>query len=332
MLKVGIVGLGKMGILHAGIVSALDGISLSGLCETEGIIRRMAEKLIPNVPIYGEVSEMVAKQNLDAVMIAAPIHLHVEIIRTLLEKGSTAIFTEKPLASNLRDAVEAAKAAAGRKVVTMVGYQKRFSPLFQHAKFLLEKQAIGDVQFFKAYSYISDVFRQGSGWRFKKGSGGTLIELGPHLLDLLLWYFGGVSKVSAKQLSLYSNEVEDYVHAGIEFESGTFGAVDVSWSMRNYRLPEICIEIQGTNGVLKVSDDYVQVSADREVRGVVEAGKHKFQKPSFKTNVEFLLGEPEFTVEDRAFLSAVAEKRPTEPNFQDAVKVNELIDRIREAA
>ena len=332
MLKVGIVGLGKMGILHAGVVSALEGISLSGLCETEGIIRRMAEKLIPNVPIYGEVAEMVTKQSLDAVMIAAPIHSHIGVIRTLLESGCTAIFTEKPLASNAKDAVEAAKTAAEKRVITMVGYQKRFSPLFQRAKFLLEKQAIGQVQFFKAYSYISDVFRQGSGWRFKKGSGGTLIELGPHLLDLLLWYFGGVLKVSAKQLGLYSKEVEDYVHAGAEFDSGVFGTVDVSWSMRNYRLPEICIEIQGADGTLKVSDDYVQVSADRGVKGVIDAGKRTFQKPSFKTNVEFLLGEPEFTVEDRSFLNAVAEKRQAEPSFQDAVKVNEFIDRIREAA
>ncbi len=332
LVRVGVVGLGKMGILHAGIVSALPDVSLAAISEKEGIIARAAKKIITNVPIYADVAEMVRKQNLDAVMITSPIHTHIQVIRTLLNSASTAIFTEKPLAANAAEAFEVAKATSEKKIINMVGYQKRFSPIFRHAKHLIEKEAIGEIQFFRAYSYLSDIFRQGSGWRFKKGSGGALLEHGPHLLDLVLWYFGDVKNVVARERSFYSKDVEDYVHAALEFESGTFGSLDISWSVRNYRLPETCLEVQGTNGTLKVSDDLVRLEIDSDIKGVIEAGKHTFQKPAFKTSVDFLLGEPEFTLEDKSFLEAVESKQSIEPSFRTAARVNQLIDRVHEEA
>lgn len=332
MVRVGVVGLGKMGILHAGIVSALEGVSLAAICEKEWIITRAAKKIVTNVPMYVDVAEMVRKQNLDAVLITSPIHTHNQVIRTLLDSGSTAIFSEKPLAASASEAVEIVKATSEKRIINMVGFQKRFSPIFRRAKHLLENGAIGEIQFFRAYSYLSDIFHQGGGWRFKKGLGGALLEHGPHLLDLLLWYFGDVRNISAKERSFYSKDVEDYVHAMFEFESGTLGALDISWSVRNYRLPETSLEIQGTNGILKVSDDIIRMELDSDVKGVVEAGKHTFQKPAFDTSVEFLLGEPEFTLEDKSFLYAVERKESIEPDFRTASKVNQLIDRIHEEA
>ena len=332
VLRVGIVGLGKMGILHAAIVNALAGSSVVGICEKERVLAGAARKIMTDIPIYTNVEEMATKTKLDAVMVTTPIQTHVSTIRALLAGSKVAVFAEKPLALNASEAYEIAGVADKMSVVNMVGFQKRFSPIFQRAKYFLEKRVIGEIQVFRGQSYHSDILHQGSGWRFKKGAGGTLLDFGPHILDLLLWYFGEVKVISAVERSFYSKDVEDYVHAMLELDSEGFGSVDVSWSVRNYRLPEISIEIQGTEGTLKVTDDFMKIEVDRGVDGVIAAGKHNFQKPAFKTNVEFLLGDPEFTLEDKSFLESVEGRRSVQPDFKAAAKVNELINNIHAKA
>ena len=66
----------------------------------------------------------------------------------------------------------------------MVGFQKRFSPVFQKAKELILQDVLGSPIFFRAYCLSSDVLREGSAWRSRRGSGGVLLDLAPHLLDL----------------------------------------------------------------------------------------------------------------------------------------------------
>jgi predicted dehydrogenase len=126
--------------------------------------------------------------------------------------------------------------------------------------------------------------------------------------------------------------VEDEVHANITFASGLSGTADISWSETGYRLPEIRLEIHGTNGWIIVSDDYVSIQTNAGVNGVIEAGKHVFQKPEFNTNVDFLLAEPEYTMEDRAFMEAVQAGSQIEPSFQTAAKVNDFVDMIHQNA
>jgi predicted dehydrogenase len=330
MINVGIVGLGKMGILHAGIVNALPDNRVTAICEKEGILTRAARKILPGISFYEDAVEMMQKESLDAVFIASPIHTHAAVIRRLLESGcNTAMFTEKPLAANETDALEIADAVTNSGIVNMVGFQKRFSQTFQHAKRLLSQGAIGELQCFRCYSYMSDIFRQGKGWRFEKGTGGVLLEHGPHLLDLMLWYFGEPETVSAVERAFYSSEVEDYVHAFLEFSSRLVGTLDLSWSIRNYRLPETFIEVHGTNGVLTVNDDYVRVQVDHPVDGVVDAGRRTLQKPEFNSSVDFLLGDPEFTSEDKCFLGAVKTGDQVEPSFRTAARVNRLIGLIQ---
>ena len=92
-----------------------------------------------------------------------------------------------------------------------------------------------------------------------------LNTLAAHLIDLLLWFFGDVSfLVEGNIKSYYSRDVEDFVHSYLLFESGVGGYLDTSWSMRNYRLPEIKVEVQGDNGMLIVTDDHVKFYLDKE--------------------------------------------------------------------
>ena len=328
----GIVGFGKMGVLHAGIVNALPECSVTAVCEKDALITNVAKKLLRRTRFYTDVSEMMDNESLNAVFVTTPIQTHVAIIEDLLKsRNVNGLFSEKPLAA---DGIGASRIAdAANRVVNIVGFQKRFSPVFQLGKRLLDGKALGDLQSVTCYSYSTDIFSKGVGWRFQKGSGGALLDLGPHLLDILLWYFGDPVRVLAIERSLYSAEVEDYVHAMVEFRSGLVSTLDISWSKRGYRLPEIRIEVQGTNGSMALSDDFVRIQVDEPVKGVAEEGARIFQKPSFNTNVDFLLADPEFTNEDKYFLTATMKNdKQAEPSFQSAARVNYFIDLMHSSA
>jgi predicted dehydrogenase len=98
--------------------------------------------------------------------------------------------------------------------------------------------------------------------------------------------------------------------------------------MRDFRLPDTLIEVQGTNGNITVTDDYVKL----EINGQdpLETSVEMDYKQSFDTSVSFLLADPEYTKEDETFLSAIRTEHLPELNFFEASKVNALIDRIME--
>jgi len=327
--KLAIIGLGKMGLLHAGVHSALQGAPLIVASEKEGFIVRMIQKMIPQAKIYEDYTEMVANEpDLEGVVITTPIHTHAPIIMDILKaRENLGIFVEKPLCTNYSDAVKICTAVKRTKCANMVGFQKRYAATFKRAKDLLSTGEIGQPQFFKSYSFMSDIFRKGKGWRFDKESGGVTLEVGPHLLDLLIWYFGEPERLTGFRKRLYSEQVEDYVHAAMEFPSGLAGYADISWSIRNYRLPEVYVEVNGTNGVLTVCDDYVKLQLEGD-SATTPAGTYLHRRPQLQPSVPFLLGDPEFCLQDQVFQDNLQTGRSSEPDFEDAAKVNSLMDKI----
>ena len=319
-----------MGLLHAGIHSALNGEPVSVAAETDGFLSKMARKILPNARIYQDYKEMIeTEHDIEGIIVTTPIHTNTTIVSEILRsKKHLGIFVEKPLSTNYDDARKICDAAKGSGVTNMVGFQKRFAATFRRAKDAVANDEIGTPQFFKSYSFMSDIFRKGQGWRFQPDSGGVTLEVGPHILDLIIWLFGEPTIVSGFRKKLYSDEVEDYVHAAMQFGSGLNGYTDISWSVRNYRLPEVFLEVNGTNGVLTVCDDYVKLQLDED-RGQTRAGTHMLRKPQLQPSVPFLLGDPEFCVEDQAFLQALNEKGSVDPDFSAAAKVNSLMDKIR---
>ena len=322
-----------MGILHAGILNALSNCKVTAVCENDPIVSRVAKKILRDVSFYSEVSKMLTDTDVDALFITSPIQTHALVILAALQSSpSVALFSEKPLAMNGTEASEIANKVATNGAINMVGFHKRFSPVFRDAKRLIDSGVIGKIQFLKSYSYSADVFRRGEGWRFRKEGGGALLDLGPHILDLILWFFGDPERVTAFERSLYSSEVEDYVHVTLRFPSGLIGSLDISWSARGYRLPEIRLDMQGTNGSMIVCDDYIKIQVEETVPGVMDSGIQLLQKPSYNTNVDFLLADPEYTLEDKYFVKAAEEKTQTVPDFHTAAKVNHLVDLIHKNA
>ncbi|MDG7018257.1 MAG: Gfo/Idh/MocA family oxidoreductase [Nitrososphaerota archaeon] len=330
-LRVGVVGFGKMGLLHSGIANALEGSELVAVCESDLLLRRIGARLLKTVRFYRDVGEMLGKENLDAIFVTTPIATHFPIIETVVKTGSVhGIFVEKPLAANHHDALAAANLVRGTRIVTAVGYQKRYSPEFAKAKALLDSNAIGPIRSFTAYSFVAGVFAQGKGWRFDPQQGGALLDLGPHLIDLVNWYFGRVSVESARMKSIYSRTVADEVDAVLRC-SGVEGEIQVCWSKPGFRLMEIGFEISGEEGSIKVSDDGVSLEVFHSTSNF-ERGSYRYSKPELYEGVDFLIGDPEYCIEDRLFLESLHDQSVAGVDFATAACVNETIDKIRAAA
>ena len=327
--NVAVIGFGKMGILHAGILNAIPDCHVRAICEREGLLVRAAKAFLPKtVAVYKDHLEMLAREQVDAVFVTTPIHTHVPLITDIARNNKDlSIFVEKPLAATYEQAQTACDAVRDLNGVSMVGYQKRFSPIFLQAGEFIKEGVLGELLFFRAYSFSSDVLSKGSSWRFRKGMGGVLLDLAPHLLDILLWFFGEPSDVESVRRRIYSDDVDDYVHVVISFKSGLKGSIDTCWSVRNYRLPEISIEVYGEKGRMTVSDDFVELALDSAAEG-----SRAIYRQSFNTSVSFLLADPEFTIQDKAFLVAVRKRMRPQMDFPEAAKVNAIIDRINQNA
>jgi len=325
-LNVGIIGLGKMGILHMGILNALDGVKVKAIAEKDSFILSGIKRFLPEIEVYNDYIKMIEKSDIDVVYITTPTKYHVTMAKDCLERGIP-FFVEKPLGRSAKECEVLIEEAKRKGVVNMVGYNRHFIDTFQKAKELLDNGIIGEPIYVRSHMYVSQLFSKGKGWRYKKeeSGGGVLNTFATHLVDVLMWFFGDIISVFANAKSYYSKEVEDFVHSYIIFENGLEGYMDSSWSVRNYRLPEIKIEVEGEKGSLIVTEDYIKYQLDSA--NVIRT----IYKQELYRGVEIDIGGPEYTRENVYMIEHVRRNKQTDLNIFYAYKVQTVTDAMYES-
>jgi predicted dehydrogenase len=157
------------------------------------------------------------------------------------------------------------------------------------------------------------------------------LDLGAHIVDLLIWYFYSISRVSGEIKSLYSNEVEDFAHMNIESRDGIQGEIDTSWSVEGYRQPELNIEITGSNGKLRVNEDFIKVELEEPVPYLKDCNTIIY-KQSMNNGVPIDLGGPEYTMEDIHMVDCVLDKKQALINVFEASKTQHVIQAMYDSA
>ena len=324
-LRVAVVGLGKMGLLHASILNVLPNVQVTALCDKSALIRKFCKKVFDEVRVVDDV-EKLSGLDLDVVYVTTPISGHFFVAKTVYLKGiARNVFVEKTLASSYEKAKELCESVQTFGGTNMVGYMKRFAVPFRKAKDLLNHEALGEVVSFDAYAYSSDFSGIKKGSKTSVSRGGVLGDLGSHVIDLALWLFGDLEVESAQQESMTEGGSEDSACFGVKNSSGLEGRFDVSWCMDNYRLPEFGLVIRGLKGVMRV-DDY-------KVGLELNDGKScRWYRHDLNDNVGFLLGDPEYFREDEYFIKSILEGHNAEPSFLTASKVDYVIDQVKSRA
>ncbi len=319
-MRVAVIGLGKMGLLHASVLNSMPDVEVSAICEKSFLIRRIFRKIFREARLVGNFDTLSGSE-IDAVYVTTPIPSHHSITKSIYMKGLTNnVFVEKTLGANIIQSRELCKIAKDHGGTNMVGYMKRFSVTFMKTKALLDKSVLGRPESFETYAYSSDfaddriLSRSGS-------RGGVLCDLGSHVVDLALWFFGDLSVESAVIKPSGQRSSEDVADFKARSPDGLVGHFKVSWCKKGYRLPEFGLTVRGSNGTIRATGDKVELDLDDE--------KSRWFKQDLEDNVRFLLGDPEYCREDEYFINSISTNTKPETSFDSATKVDHVIDQVR---
>ena len=251
MIRVGVVGVGKMGISHLSILGAHPDVEIAGVCDKSGYALSVIGKY-SGFPTYSSVDAMLAEGALDALLLATPTQSHA----TLTRKGAAAgvdVFCEKPFTMDAADSNALAELFREKGLVGQVGYHYRYVAAFQEVKNILDAGLLGTVTHVLAEAYGPVVLKpQGSTWRSQKSEGGgALYDYAAHPLNLLTWYFGRVTRTGGTTIGqIYSRQTDDEVYSNLWFSDGVSGHLSVNWSDESERKMTTHVSIWGSHGRL----------------------------------------------------------------------------------
>jgi len=325
-IRVGVVGLGRMGLMHSAIFNSLPESELVAVMDPSKFPSKQLGVINPSIKVFDNFDKMLNGVELDAVLISSPVSSHVPIALQCIEKNIP-FFIEKPLSVNSEQAEPLLLKLRDKPVQNMVGYVFRFLDSFRKGKEILDSGCLGEIQRVDAKIHISQLFKKGKGWRYdpKESGGGSLINNGSHLIDLLTWYFGPVASVNSNVLSYYSPGIDDFAHLIIKHKEGTTTIFDCSWSVRFKRKIDIKIDILGFNGSLIVSDDTVQLFLDKP-HGKWPAGKTFLNANDLYTPVPIDIGTPKFTFQDGHFINSILAGSMPQPDVLQGYHVQQIVD------
>jgi predicted dehydrogenase len=325
-LNVGVIGLGKMGFLHAGIFNQLSSSTCVAAAETDKLIRNILKAHVPQINVYSDYEDMFKREELDIAAITTPVFLHKPIIESAL-RHDCSIFVEKPLALNGSECRTLLQIKTDRK--TQVGYNRRFLETFKMAKRIVDDSLLGELHFLQSQMFETQVLRKEQGWRFdrSKSGGGVIIDLGAHVIDMLHHLVGPLAGVQGMKRSVYSDDVEDYVPINLQFESGLVGSLELSWSARHYRLPEMKLKMHFEKGTVTATEKYVEIYSEEDC-DQLKQGWTTFHTQDLTTGVPVNLGGPEYTSEDAHLLDCIRNGEAPLNNFSEAAKTNFVMDAI----
>ncbi len=318
--------MGKMGLLHAAILNSIENVKVNSVADSEKLIIKFIEKNSLDIKVFDDYKKLLENSEIDFVFIATPVNSHIEIATNCINRNLP-FFVEKPLSKTAKECEVLIRLLRDKPVVNMIGYCLRYSDTFSKAKELLNDDILGEIKDVKCSVYQTLEASRRSGWRFKKdvSGGGILIDLGAHLIDLLLWYFGKIKTISGKTESQKTENVEDYVNASFEFENGINCSFEASWNVDNYRLPETTIQVNGTKGQLKVNENYLKINYNNQTENEKDA---IFYRQNLYKGVEIDIAGPEYTVEDIDFIKAVRNQQQMNLNVESSSRVQCIIDSI----
>ena len=331
-LKIGIIGLGRMGLLHTAIFNSLPESEVVAVVDPSMFPAKPLSMLNPKIKVFSTIEKMFKNIKIDGVLIASPVGFHVENALECV-RNDVPFLIEKPLAINAAQAAPLIDELEKKSLPNMIGYMARNIDSFREGKKIIASGALGKIINVKGTVYVSQLFKQGKGWRYdpKVSGGGVLESQGSHLLDLLYWYFGRVKKVNADTLSVYSKGIEDFAHVILDFENGLKGWIDASWSVRFKRKMELKLDILGENGSLVLSDDTLDLYLDSAV-GDYKEGKTYLSANDLFSGVHIDIGGAKFTYQDQEFIKAILEKRNTSPSIKDGYHIQQIVDSCYDSA
>ncbi|HSF46224.1 MAG TPA: Gfo/Idh/MocA family oxidoreductase [Chitinophagaceae bacterium] len=333
MVKVAVIGLGKMGISHLAILGAHPEVEVVGVCDASGMIMDAIGKYSP-FRCFTDHKQMLAKTEPDAVVIAVPTRFHSEMVEDMLERGLH-VFVEKPFCLDYRESERLAELAEKYQLVNQVGYHNKFIGTFNEAKKIIDEGLLGDIYHFHGQSYGPVVVKpKQSSWRTNAAEGGgCLMDYASHVIDLINYLLAPVHSVEASMMpKVFSGEVKDAVYAMVSLENKVRGMISVNWSDDTYRKMTTSITVNGTKGKLVTDANELRLFL-KEASPLqrYEKGWNTRYVTDLTPTVDFYLRGEEYSAQIDHFIAAIMGRERMEVNsFKSAAITDRAIKLIKE--
>ena len=224
-LKVGIIGCGRISVMHLVSIQALQNAELVCVCDNKkDRADETAQKY--GVKAYYDYEQMLASEKLDAVHICLPHYLHSKVAVSAFEKGIN-VLTEKPMDIDLASAEKAVQTAKEKGLLYGVIMQCRYNNSAQLVKSVVESGKLGKI--ISARSTLTwtrpDEYYKESDWKgtWDKEGGGVVIDQAIHSIDLVNWVVNSeVERVSCSMANRGHKivDVEDSAEGLVTYKNG----------------------------------------------------------------------------------------------------------------
>ena len=311
MITFGIIGAGRLGTNHATNIAQMDGAKLTAVYDIDPAKAKVFNEQYGAV-ICNSADELA--NMVDAVLVASPSDCHLEGV-TAAVKANKPVFSEKPLCRTAEQSAAYKELVKDYKQVYGIGYVRRYMAKTQIAKKLLDENTLGTLKFCNVDLPFGAFKRMYGDWFADyKRSGGVILDMLAHHIDLANWFFGKPVRVYAQSMLLDPKQElpSDYVSMTVTYESGVIVNMMCSWQ-RFGRSNEM-MEIYGDKGSLTL-DGSTQLKIARlgaEEVEVIEA--EEVQKGSSMNNVNTGNG---FYNELAAFVDCINNKKVFTPGIPE---------------
>lgn len=252
-VKFGLMGCGAWGSHHARAIAKAGRLCAVAERSEEG--RALARAEHGDTALYEDYREMLEREELEAVDIVLPPHLHYEGARAALEAGCH-VLLEKPMCLELGQCDELISLARSRGLTLAIGHEFRLSSLWGRVKEMIDGGAIGEPRYCLIELWRNPYRKGAEGWRYDiKRVGNWILEEPIHFFDLARWYFSGVGEpVSVFALASHIRddhpELQDNFTAMITFPNGGYAVV--GQTLAGYEHHQV-VKLTGTSGALWAS-------------------------------------------------------------------------------
>ena len=329
MIRIAVVGLGKMGLSHHAVVNAHPDVEVLGVCDSSSYVLGVLKKYT-GVATYSDFDAMLEQLDLDAVVIATPSRAHATMVGAALARGLH-VFCEKPFTLDAGDAERLTALSDERGLVTQVGYHNRFVGAFREVKTLLDGGAIGTVTRVLGEAYGPVVLKpKGGTWRSQRTEGGgCLYDYAAHVINLVNWYVGEPSGVGGTVLGrVFSREIDDEVSSTLYHPNGGTSQISVNWSDESCRKMTTRVTIWGTAGRIYADRQECQVYL-RDTAAIppgYEEGWNVRYTTELTDPVWFYLRGEEYSAQIDSFVQRIKEGRTAGVNdFASAAATDKVI-------
>lgn len=325
-LKVGIIGVGRLGYEHASNIQfRVPGMELVAISDANMDRAKQAAESLGVSAVYADPKDLCEDPNVEAVAIVTNTDSHVDMIELAMNAGKH-VFCEKPLAETVEKCKRAEKIVeAHPELIFQLGFMRRFDHSYEVAKAKIDRGDIGDIILVRCYSQDPISIIEGT-LEYAPRSGGQFIDMSIHDIDLIrwltnsdpakLWAIGGCYEFKQYKdwddgdnvscLMQMKNEIMAFFFAGRAAAHGS--AVET--------------EIVGTRGTLRIG----AVPTDSMVEVMSEHGVCRECYQDFLTR-----WHGAYIKEMEVFLDNVENKKKATPNVYDGTASTNIAFRCKES-